>query len=136
MGNPAGVEKPTAEPFNPETRAGAQNWHADRDALPAQNRPLDTPYVVMVHQAVNPFPGHTTSFADMQKAHEKLTAERRAWFEQQRGWYLPPFGTSRLEGPKVLHPLVHRQPFTGAPSLYVGSGNGRCILEGMEDQTQ
>jgi len=136
MGNPKGLESAAADeqPFDPKQRIGAQNWHADRDALPRWGRPLDTPYVVMVHVPRNPFPGHTTSFASLRAAYANLSPERRAWFENQRGWFLTPFGNSKKEDPRVLHPLVHRQPFTGAHSLYVGGANARCILQGMEEE--
>merc|ERR1719464_1562996 len=72
----------------------------------------------------------------MRAAHAGLCAERRAWWEAGTMWHLDPFVPDIAGAPRVKHPLVHRQPFTGDQCLYLGGGKGRSVPEGLEEGSQ
>merc|ERR1719265_1685246 len=80
----------------------------------------------------NPYPGHTTTFADMGAAYEGLDPDRLHWWREQKMWHLNPFKPDPSKR-TALHPVVHQQPFTGRTCLYLGGGRGKTIPQGMEE---
>jgi len=134
LGNPLGPA-PSAPAFPPERRRGTHSWHVDQQPAGAGRRG-GAPYVVMIHAVRTAFPGHATSFADMQAAYEGLDSSRRSWWSSGRMWHLDPYGAVRSASPRSLRPLVGQHAFTGVPCLQVGPGRGRGILEGLEEEAE
>lgn len=134
LGNPMGLV-PLAAAFQAERRRGTHSWHVDKQPVPKGGE-ADRPYVVMIHMIQTAFPGHTTSFADMQSAYAGLGDERREWWSSRRMWHLDPYGGTKDASKRALHPLVRRHAFSDVPCLQVGPSQQRSILEGMDDEVE
>lgn len=136
MGNPRG--RNPLHVFDANARAGTHLWHVDKQQLPSDGVPSDSPYVAVLHMVQNAYAGHTTSFLDMHSAYMNLEPSRRSWWSSKSMWHLDPLGTGSNKEMcrRALLPLVRHHVFTGKPCLQLGPSMERSIMEGKEESQE
>ena len=115
---------------NTKYQTGNEQWHSDSSfrAVPS--------FVSITHAYEVPGEGGATLFASMRAAYERLPEETRETIEPLSAVHDYVFSRSPVAPvdpnhaaslPPVIHPMVRRNPRTGAANYYVGS-HARSIV--------